>query len=69
MFVRGALVRGELARLGRLRGAREQRQAEFLRIAAGPANSAWYRLVDGADVETSRRMRDAVLDTDGGRSR
>ncbi|MEU4369186.1 sensor histidine kinase [Micromonospora chersina] len=65
VFVRGALVRGELARLGRLRGAREQRQAEFLRIAAGPASSAWYRLVGGADVETSRRMRDAVLDTDG----
>ncbi|MGW9198388.1 sensor histidine kinase [Micromonospora chersina] len=65
VFVRGALVRGELAGLGRLRGAREQRQAEFLRIAAGPASSAWYRLVGGADVETSRRMRDAVLDTDG----
>ncbi|NES29156.1 ATP-binding protein [Micromonospora terminaliae] len=65
VFVRGALVRGELARLGRLRGAREQRQAEFLRIAAGPANAAWYRLVDGADVETARRMRDGVLDSDG----
>ncbi|WP_262282101.1 nitrate- and nitrite sensing domain-containing protein [Micromonospora sp. MA102] len=65
VFVRGALVRGELAGLGRLRGAREQRQAEFLRIAAGPANSAWYRLVGGADVETARRMRDGVLDSDG----
>ncbi|MFG1678116.1 nitrate- and nitrite sensing domain-containing protein [Micromonospora sp. NPDC049282] len=65
VFVRGVLERGELARLGRLRGAREQRQAEFLRIASGPANGAWYRVVDGADVTAARRMRDAVLDTDG----
>ncbi|PGH42229.1 ATP-binding protein [Micromonospora sp. WMMA1996] len=65
VFVRGALERGELARLGRLRGAREQRQAEFLRIASAPANAAWYRLVDGTDVTTARRMRDTVLDTDG----
>ncbi|MBQ1045617.1 MULTISPECIES: sensor histidine kinase [unclassified Micromonospora] len=65
VFVRGGLERGELARLGRLRGAREQRQAEFLRIAAGPARTAWYRVVDGADVTAARRMRDTVLDTDG----
>ncbi|MGR6321473.1 nitrate- and nitrite sensing domain-containing protein [Micromonospora soli] len=66
VFVRGTLAAGEVAGLGRLRGAREQRQAEFLRIATGPANTAWYRLVSGGDVETARRMRDAVLDTDGG---
>ncbi|MFE9205233.1 nitrate- and nitrite sensing domain-containing protein [Micromonospora sp. NPDC007230] len=65
VFVRGALARGELVRLGRLRGAREQRQAEFLRIATGPARAAWYRLA-GGDIETARRMRDEVLDTDGG---
>ncbi|MFI7216864.1 sensor histidine kinase [Micromonospora maritima] len=65
VFVRGVLERGELARLGRLRGAREQRQAEFLRIASAPANAAWYRLVDGTDVTAARRMRDDVLDTDG----
>ncbi|MGW5673306.1 sensor histidine kinase, partial [Micromonospora sp. NPDC003776] len=65
VFVRGSLAPGELAGLGRLRGAREQRQAEFLRIATGAADTAWYRLVAGGDVETARRMRDAVLDTDG----
>ncbi|MFD2768233.1 sensor histidine kinase [Micromonospora eburnea] len=66
IFVRAALAPGELARLGQLRGAGEQRQAEFLRIATGPANTAWYRLIDGTDVATSRRMRNDVLDTDGG---
>ncbi|MCW3817650.1 nitrate- and nitrite sensing domain-containing protein [Micromonospora sp. DR5-3] len=66
VFVRGALAQGELVRLGRLRGAREQRQAEFLRIAIGPAKTAWYRVIAGGDVETARRMRDDVLDTDGG---
>ncbi len=65
VFVRGDLVPGELAGLGRLRGAREQRQAEFLRIATGTASTAWYRLVTGSDAETARRMRDRVLDTDG----
>ncbi|WP_026268356.1 nitrate- and nitrite sensing domain-containing protein [Micromonospora sp. CNB394] len=65
VFVRGGLEPGELARLGRLRGAREQRQAEFLRIASGPASKAWYQLIDGTDVLTARRMRDTVLDTDG----
>ncbi|NES38369.1 sensor histidine kinase, partial [Micromonospora sp. PPF5-17] len=65
VFARGSLAPGELAGLGRLRGAREQRQAEFLRIATGAANTAWYRLVTGGDVETARRMRDAVLDSDG----
>ncbi|MEU3457809.1 nitrate- and nitrite sensing domain-containing protein [Micromonospora sp. NPDC006766] len=66
VFVRGDLARGELVRLGQLRGAREQRQAEFLRIATGPAQFAWRRLIDGVDVSTARRMRDDVLDTDGG---
>ncbi|SBT49405.1 sensor histidine kinase [Micromonospora narathiwatensis] len=66
VFVRGALAPGELARLGQLRGAGEQRQAEFLRIATGPANTAWYRLIDGSDVATARRMRNDVLETDGG---
>ncbi|MGC4895293.1 nitrate- and nitrite sensing domain-containing protein [Micromonospora sp. DT31] len=65
VFVRGGLQRGELGRLGRLRGAREQRQAEFLRIASGSARADWYRLVDGTDVTTARRIRDTVLDSDG----
>ena len=45
VFVRGALGEGELARLGRLRGAQEQRQAEFFRIAgddaATPPGPGW----------------------------
>ncbi|MEH1167019.1 nitrate- and nitrite sensing domain-containing protein [Micromonospora sp. CPCC 205539] len=66
VFVRGKLAAGELARLGWLHGAQEQREAEFLRIATGTANSSWVRLMSGADVETAHGMRDAVLETDGG---
>ncbi|MCW3842165.1 sensor histidine kinase [Micromonospora yasonensis] len=65
VLVRGSLAPGELGGLGRLRGAREERQAEFLRIAGAGADTAWYRLMAGGDVETARRIRDAVLDTDG----
>jgi anti-sigma regulatory factor (Ser/Thr protein kinase) len=61
IFVRGTLADGDLARLGELRGAREQRQAEFSRIATGSAAAAWSRLVTGPDVATARRMRDAAL--------
>ncbi|MFC0002777.1 sensor histidine kinase [Micromonospora siamensis] len=61
VFVRGSLVDGELVRLGQLRGAQEQRQAEFSRIAAAPAAAARRRLVTGTDVTTAGRMRDGAL--------
>ncbi|MFI1195395.1 nitrate- and nitrite sensing domain-containing protein [Micromonospora sp. NPDC020750] len=64
IFSRGALKPGELARVAQLRGAQEQRQAEFSRIAS-PASSATYnRLLDGQDVATARRMRDGALGAD-----
>ncbi|MGW1060478.1 sensor histidine kinase [Micromonospora rubida] len=64
IFSRGALEPGELARVAQLRGAQEQRQAEFSRIAS-PASSATYnRLLDGQDVATARRMRDGALGAD-----
>ncbi|MGC5052790.1 nitrate- and nitrite sensing domain-containing protein [Micromonospora sp. DT48] len=64
IFVRGELVQGELARLGRLRGAQEQRQAEFSRIAGERATDAYTRLIAGGDVSTARRMRDSALNAD-----
>ncbi|MFF0154481.1 nitrate- and nitrite sensing domain-containing protein [Micromonospora sp. NPDC005203] len=66
VFVRGRLDAGELASLGSLNGAQEQREAEFLRIATDTASRSWARLMTGGDVETARTMRDAVLETDGG---
>ncbi|MEU6074665.1 sensor histidine kinase [Micromonospora sp. NPDC047074] len=64
VFVRGALVDGELVRLGQLRGAQEQRQAEFSRIASESAADAYTRLVAGTDVSTARRMRDSALNAE-----
>ncbi|MBY8875867.1 nitrate- and nitrite sensing domain-containing protein [Micromonospora sp. PLK6-60] len=61
VFIRGELADGELVRLGQLRGAREQRQAEFSRIATAPAAAAWRRLITGADVAGAQRMRDSAL--------
>ncbi|RGC64977.1 Signal-transduction histidine kinase senX3 [Micromonospora sp. MW-13] len=64
IFSRDALEPGELARAAWLRGAKEQRQAEFSRIAS-PASSATYRrLLDGQDVATARRIHDDVLAAD-----
>ncbi|MFC4150438.1 nitrate- and nitrite sensing domain-containing protein [Micromonospora mangrovi] len=64
IFIRGTLADGDLARLGELRGAREQRQAEFSRIASGPAAAAWSRLVTGTDVATAERLRAGALAAD-----
>ncbi|MBQ1075579.1 nitrate- and nitrite sensing domain-containing protein [Micromonospora sp. C31] len=64
VFVRGTLANGELVRLGRLRGAQEQRQAEFSRIASRSAADAYTRLVAGTDVATARRMRDGALNVE-----
>ena len=64
IFVRGSLVEGELVRLGRLRGAQEQRQAEFSRIAGDDAAAAFTRLNAGTDVSTARRIRDSALNAE-----
>nr|WP_240956064.1 nitrate- and nitrite sensing domain-containing protein [Micromonospora sp. HNM0581] len=64
IFLRGALAEGELAQLGRLRGAQDQRQAEFSRIAGDRATDAYNRLMAGSDVSTARRMRDSALNAD-----
>ncbi|MFJ6199365.1 nitrate- and nitrite sensing domain-containing protein [Micromonospora sp. NPDC092111] len=64
VFVRGELARGELVRLGQLRGAQEQRQAEFSRIAGPQAAAAYARLLTGSDVSTARRMRDSALNAE-----
>nr|WP_230416052.1 sensor histidine kinase [Micromonospora tarapacensis] len=64
VFLRGTLAPGELAQLGQLRGAQEQRQAEFSRIAGERATGAYTRLIAGSDVSTARRMRDSALNAD-----
>ncbi|MEH1102278.1 sensor histidine kinase [Micromonospora sp. CPCC 205561] len=64
VFVRGTLANGELVRLGQLRGAQEQRQAEFSRIAGRSSVDAYTRLVAGTDVATARRMRDSALNAE-----
>ncbi|GIJ25660.1 hypothetical protein Vqi01_08220 [Micromonospora qiuiae] len=64
VFGRGSLAEGELAQLGRLRGAQEQRQAEFSRIAGEDAAAAFTRLDAGTDVSTARRMREGALNAE-----
>ncbi|MEH0936944.1 sensor histidine kinase [Micromonospora psammae] len=64
VFVRGDLAGGELVRLGRLRGAQEQRQAEFSRIADERAATTYARLMAGTDVATALRMRDSALNAE-----
>ncbi|MBO4210374.1 sensor histidine kinase, partial [Micromonospora echinofusca] len=64
IFTRGALGKGEFARVAQLRGAQEQRQAEFSRIASAPSQATYARLLDGTDVSTARRMRDDALTAD-----
>jgi anti-sigma regulatory factor (Ser/Thr protein kinase) len=64
IFTRGALQEGEFARIAQLRGAQEQRQAEFSRIADPASAAVQSRLLDGSDVSTARRIRDAVLTAD-----
>ncbi|MEV4493998.1 sensor histidine kinase [Micromonospora coxensis] len=61
VFVRGELAPGELVRLGQLRGAQEQRQAEFSRIADDEAQAAYVRLMSGSDVTSAQRMRDSAV--------
>ncbi len=65
VFIRGALLPGELARLGELRGGREQRRAEFSRIADARSRDAWARRITGPDVAAAQRMRDGLLQADG----
>ncbi|TDC81101.1 HAMP domain-containing protein [Micromonospora sp. KC606] len=64
VFVRGGLAPGELVRLGQLRGAHEQRRAEFNRIASREAQATHDRLMAGTDVTTARRMRDGAAEGD-----
>ncbi|SCL19023.1 Nitrate and nitrite sensing [Micromonospora pallida] len=63
-FNRGTLTKAELVRVAHLRGAQEQRQAEFSRIASPEASATYGRLMTGSDVSTARRMRDQVLSAD-----
>ncbi|MFD0823604.1 nitrate- and nitrite sensing domain-containing protein, partial [Micromonospora zhanjiangensis] len=64
IFTRGALVAGDVAKVAQLRGAQEQRQAEFARIADPASVAVQSRLLDGADVSAARRMRDVALAAD-----
>jgi signal transduction histidine kinase len=55
---------GGLAALAAVFGGREQREAEFLRVAAGDDRDLYTALMQGPDVEKARQMRGSVLSAD-----
>jgi signal transduction histidine kinase len=65
VFNRQRLEPGELVRLAGWAGGEHQRRDELLRLT-GPAAGRFAALVTGPDVNRAARLRDAVLDSDGG---
>jgi hypothetical protein len=64
VFSRGSLEGGELVELARLDTARQQREAEFARVAGAAARARYDRTVTGPDVESAAARRDAVFTDD-----
>jgi HAMP domain-containing protein len=63
-FSRGSLPGNELIDLATLDGARQQREAEFTRVADASARERYDRVVKGPDVEKAAQRRRAVLTGD-----
>jgi hypothetical protein len=63
-FSRGSLPGNELVDLAGLDAARQQREAEFARVADGAARELYDRVVTGPDIEKAAQRRDAVLSGD-----
>ena len=61
ILIRGSLAAGELTDLARLDGAREQREAEFTRVASAEARQRYEKTVTGTDVEKAVTTRSALL--------
>ncbi|HEV7898036.1 MAG TPA: nitrate- and nitrite sensing domain-containing protein [Planosporangium sp.] len=66
VFSRGSLQGGELLNLARFESARQQREAEFARVADAAARQDYDRIVTGPDVEKAAQRRSAVFDGEPG---
>ena len=66
VLVRGRATTAELTALARLRGAQDQRQAEFAQIASADGRRFASELLTGPDLGTAERMSDAILAVDPG---
>jgi signal transduction histidine kinase len=64
VFSRGSLPANDLIELARIDAARQQREAEFARVADGAARERYNRVVKGPDVEKAAQRRDAVFTGD-----
>ncbi|MBB5872893.1 signal transduction histidine kinase [Allocatelliglobosispora scoriae] len=64
VFTRGRFEPGELAQLGMLRGAEQERLAELDRIATPVMRSRYAAVVSGVDVENARSMIEKALQAD-----
>ncbi|UWP82488.1 sensor histidine kinase [Dactylosporangium fulvum] len=64
VFSRGSLEPGELGTLSEIRGAREQRQAEFRRAATAAEARAFDNEMRGSDVDNAGKMSAAARDAE-----
>jgi signal transduction histidine kinase len=64
VFARGTLVPGNLADVARVVGAREQREAEFSRIATPDEAGIYADEIRGSDVDNAARMSTGALTAD-----
>jgi hypothetical protein len=64
VFSRGSLAGTDLIDLARIDTARQQREAEFERVADAAARERYNGLVTGPDVERAAQRRDAVFSGD-----
>jgi signal transduction histidine kinase len=63
IFSRKSMAPGELAQLALLHGAREQREADFTRVAGTSSRDAYQRLISGTDVDNADKMIRGALDS------
>ena len=64
VFSTGSIRGSEMIALARLDAAREQRQAEFARVATDEARARYADIVTGPDIEKASAMLNAVLGGD-----
>ncbi|UWZ40803.1 sensor histidine kinase [Dactylosporangium roseum] len=64
VFSRGSLEPGELGTMSEVRGAREQRQAEFRRAATAAEARAFDNEMRGSDVDNAGKMSAAARDAE-----
>jgi signal transduction histidine kinase len=64
VFSSGSIRSGGLITLARLGAAREQREAEFVRVATAAARTRYENTVTGPDIQKAAALRNAVLSGD-----